>query len=61
MTDHEVRVLLRGKVTLDRLGRWRRERKGPPFVEREGVVLYPRHEVEQWLRAGKVDPSISLN
>ena len=31
--------------------RWRRTRKGPPFLRVQGRVLYDRTKVEAWLNA----------
>lgn len=30
--------------------RWRREKKGPPYIRMQGRVLYDRVAVEKWLK-----------
>ena len=62
MTDTAQRSLLSGFLSEDEfakevkrspktLGRWRRERKGPPWVETPFGVQYPIEEGRDWLRS----------
>jgi predicted DNA-binding transcriptional regulator AlpA len=46
-TDREVGRLL--GVHRTTLWRWRRDRKGPPWVCIEGVVRYPLADLHTWL------------
>lgn len=39
--------------------RWRRERKGPPFLRLQGRVLYDRADVEAWLQQQRTEPAES--
>ena len=48
LTQREAAELLRAGIST--LERWRREGKGPPWYRVERRVLYPRAEVEAWLR-----------
>lgn len=47
MTEREVAELLRLKRQT--LSRWRAEERGPPFVQVEGSIRYPREAVQRWL------------
>jgi hypothetical protein len=38
------------------LRRWRRQRRGPPYVQGPGGVLYPIAEGRQWLRDNLIQP-----
>ena len=41
---------LRVGVTVDTLKRWRRKKKGPPYVRIDSQrVRYPQDKLEQWL------------
>ncbi len=44
---------LRIGYTVDTLKRWRRKKKGPPYVRLDGTdqgrVRYPEDKLEQWL------------
>lgn len=49
VTPEEVSALLRGKVKVSTLAKWRREGKGPPFIYAGGSVLYPKKSFEEWI------------
>ncbi len=44
------------KRTEQTLRRWRRKKRGPPYVEGPGGVLYPLEEGREWLRSNLVQP-----
>lgn len=44
-------------VSRQALQRWRRERRGPPFIRIEGSVRYSRRALEEWLAARTVIPA----
>lgn len=43
-------------VSIDTLGRWRSEGKGPPFFKFEGGVRYGLSDIEAWLNSRRVEP-----
>jgi len=49
MTAEEVAEAL--SVHVETLRRWRREKKGPPWIQlTERVVRYDREDIEAWMR-----------
>ena len=58
MTEKEVAELLRLKRQT--LSRWRSDGQGPPFVQVEGSIRYPRDGLQRWLderTAGGAQPA----
>jgi predicted DNA-binding transcriptional regulator AlpA len=58
LTTEELAQLL--GVDSSTVRRWRTSRpvQGPPFVQlSERVTMYSAHDVEQWLRSRRIDPS----
>ena len=47
LTSREVAELLR--VSKPTLARWRSLEQGPPFIQIEGSIRYPREAVDKWL------------
>ena len=47
LTSREVAELLR--VSKPTLARWRALEQGPPFIQIEGSIRYPREAVDKWL------------
>lgn len=47
LTAREVAEMLR--VSKPTLARWRALDQGPPFMQIEGSIRYPREAVERWL------------
>lgn len=47
MKEKEVAALLR--VSRQTLSAWRSADKGPPFVQVEGSIRYPREALGKWL------------
>lgn len=47
LTAREVAEMLR--VSKPTLARWRSIEQGPPFIQIEGSIRYPREAVERWL------------
>ncbi len=37
------------KISAPTLARWRGAGQGPPFVQLEGTIRYPREGVDRWL------------
>lgn len=52
LTEREAAAELRR--TPETLKRWRRLRKGPPFLRVQGRVLYDRSTLEAWLKSQQV-------
>ena len=47
LKEKEVAEMLR--VKRQTLSRWRSDGQGPPFVQVEGSIRYPRDGLERWL------------
>lgn len=47
LKEKEVADMLR--VKRQTLSRWRADGQGPPFVQVEGSIRYPRDSLEAWL------------
>lgn len=50
-TDELARELKRSPATIIR---WRRERRGPPYIRLQGRVLYDRSQVESWMLSNTI-------
>jgi hypothetical protein len=37
------------------LSRWRTQGKGPPFIKKEGLVMYDQTVIDRWLEEGLVN------
>lgn len=61
--DRQISPLLRQTDVADLLGvtiaalrRWRLDRRGPPYIQVEGVVRYREDDITSWLTARTVSP-----
>jgi len=54
MTDEEVELQYRGKITAPKLRLLRRQRKGPNYIKLNRLVRYRKNDIERWLENCKV-------